>query len=75
MQSVHEALSKAATTVGQPEAAPWSEPGAALVEKTVEELTVRPETVPEAELPQWLKYAVVAAATAAATHFLPQLLA
>ena len=38
-------------------------------------MAARPATVPDEGVPQWIKYALVAAASAAATHFYQQYVA
>jgi len=74
-EAVHVALLKAEATVGQPPVCAWTEPGnGEIVEKTEEELiSVRPSTVPDEGMPQWLKYAAVAVIAAVATHYMHQL--
>lgn len=70
--AVHEALTTASATADKPPPCPWTVPGAECVEKTVHELIhVRPQKVEDVGPPQWLKYALVAAVAAAATHYLP----
>lgn len=71
VESVHTALLKADATASQPAVCKWTEPGnGQVVEKTEEELkSVRPATVPDEGMPQWLKYAAVAGVAAALTHY------
>lgn len=74
-KAVHAALLTAAATADEPAVCPWSVPGDALVEKSAEELlTVRPETLDDPGLPQWVKYAAVALLAAVVTHNTPQYL-
>tara|TARA_B110001452_G_scaffold105977_1_gene87835 strand:- start:1532 stop:2344 length:813 start_codon:yes stop_codon:yes gene_type:complete len=74
-KAVHAALLTAASTADAPAVCPWTVPGDSLVEKSAEELlTVRPETLPDPGLPQWVKYAAVASLAAALTHYAPHYL-
>jgi len=70
--AVQAALCKATESASLPPPCDWTQPGAALVEKSIFDLLVaRPETVTDEGAPQWLKYVLVALFASAVTHYMP----